>query len=856
MKKFFLIILSIISGSFIIIFSANAASLSHVNKQSEKSAAEQLGWVSVPHSENICCGYYRDPLTMFDINNLPPLKTTPVTINASQGIFHQTGRSLLLGKVSIAQPGRLIGADRVYINRDAVSKRVTSADLYGNVSLLEPGRYVIGDTAHVDLGTRFAKLTHVIYRYLLGDPGLAGDKDNPPLNAWGRADAAEQKHSGFYEFIHATYTTCAPTTHTWKVTTDKLDLNHATGRGYARNAWLDVQGVPIFYTPYFNFPIDKRRQSGFLFPYFGSSTYSGFSTAFPYYWNIAPNYDATITPQIFARRGLLTSGLFRYLTMNSSGTLNGGFIPNDGYFQRFKHVSASKYPPGFPGLGRLLNSSNNRYSFSWQDSTTFNSHWSGNVNYNSVSDDYYQQDFNSASTLAPNILPRLGTVNYVGDIWNFNGTVQTYEALHPINQATVSNPYDLLPQLNLRGNLPDENYGLQYLFDGQFTYFRRSQNPGETALVPTGPRTNIQPGISWPLIDESGYFTPTLQWEFTHYNVGSQMPGFSKIIARNLPIFDIDSGVYFDRDISFGKTLYQQTLEPRVFFLYVPYRNQNSIPLYDTGVIPFNYDSLFLTNRFSNIDRIGDADQVTFALTSRILDANTDAQKFWASIGQIYYFRDRRVLGCLPGQNPNTCIDNLTAFDITPAFEKRSPLAGIASYNITRALSANATMSWDLYSHQTVYGGGNLQYEPAPNHVFNLGYNFVRLGDQININPPVSNASHENDLNQGTVSFAWPLHQNWSAVGSYGYNLSHRYTQSYFYGLEYNTCCWAVRVVAGRSFSGLNQNSNPTFSNSVYLQFLFKGLATVGNQDPTSTLMSGIPGYQDTFQPFYGLKTS
>lgn len=859
MKKNLLGFTLLVSALFVIALSANAVSESA--PLDNKTAAEKLGWVTVPFSENICCGYYQDPLIGLIDAQLPPLSTTTVEINADQTIFHQTGPSILVGGVKVSQPGRTVNADRAYLNRDPKTGKLDSADLVGNVILREPGKYITGDTGHIELHTRVANLMHAIYRDLLADPYNTLTKPTaaggtPPLNAWGTADVVKQKASGVIELIKTTYSTCAPTTNTWQVSAEKIDLDHQTGRGTAYNSWLDLKGVPIFYTPYFNFPIDNRRESGFLFPYFGSSTNSGISLGIPYYWNIAPNYDATITPQIFSRRGLLTNGLFRYLSKSSSGAFSGGFIPNDTYFQQFKDISAGKYPVGYPALGRLENSSNNRYAFNWQDNTNFSPRWNGSINYNSVSDDYYQEDFDSASTLVSNQLPRIGIINYSGDVWDFTGQMSSYQTLHPINMAAVSNTYNMYPSLALNGNWPDEGLGLQYQLNNSFVYFERSQNPGETILPPSAGRTNVQPSVSWPITGMPGYITPNLQLMLTHYNVGSQVAGFSPVIQRNEPIFDVDSGLYFDRDVTFDQVGYQQTLEPRLFFLYVPYRNQNDIPLFDSGSIPFSYDSLFLTNRFSGLDRIGDADQVTFALTTRFLDQESNAEKFRASIGEIYYFRNRQVQLCNPGAICSTTTI-ISASALSPT-EKSSPIAGELNYNFFPNWSVGADGSWDPHSHETMYGSANVHYQPGLNRILNFGYNFIRLGDPLGVpvnGPIIPPQSHQNDLNQASVSFAWPVRENWSVVGGYAYNLSHQYPQNYFYGLEYDTCCWAVRLVSGRGFNGLNQNNNPTFTTTTYIQWMFKGLATVGNQDPTSQLMGNIPGYQNTFQPFYGLKT-
>ncbi len=824
---------------------------------------DRLGWVTLPASQNICCGYYADPLANFGDKPLPPLMNTPVTINANTGTFHQAGTSLLIGNVTLAQPGRLVSADRIAIHRNPENAQPVTADLYGNVTLREPGKLVTGDAAHLELHSKVAHFMHALYRMALNAPTTLIDNTatTPTLTAWGKANAVHQDQQGIIKLIRASYSTCAPTTDTWQVNAKNIILNRDTGRGYAYNAWLNVKNIPIFYTPYFNFPIDKRRQSGFLFPTLGSSSTSGFNFTTPYYWNIAPNYDDLITPHFYTKRGVQLNNTFRYLTNDSYGNVAFGYLPHDSAFSRFQDTAANKYI-GNPALGRLINSSDNRSSFLWQDNTVYNNHWSSNINYNSVSDDYYLQDFGNIITTANNQLPEKASVNYAGENWNFNGLLQGYQTLHPVNQSVVSNPYNTLPQLNWNGSYPSGPLGLQYQLNNQFTYFDRSQNPGETTPVISAARINIQPGVSLPITDLSGFITPALQLALTHYNIGSQTPGFQNDIQRTIPIFDIDSGLYFDRHTQFWGSDYEQTLEPQLFYLYVPYRNQNNLPLFDTGLVPFSYDSLFMTNRFSGLDRIGDANQLTYAITTRFLDDDTGAEKFMASVGEIYYFHNRNVNLCTPGNTPSatssftSCNSNSPiAIGATSSTEKFSPIAGQLAYHFNPAWSATANTAWDPRTDETVNSNVGIQYKPGFNRVLNLNYNFIRYGDTFSAapnQPAVPPQSHQNDLNQTSFSFAWPIREHWDAVGGYTYNVSHEYSQTYFYGVEYNSCCWAIRLVSGRSFVGLNQNNNPIFNNGFYLQWQFKGLATVGTEDPSTLLMGNIPGYQDTFQPLQG----
>lgn len=823
---------------------------------------ELLGWVPLPECANICCGYYKDPLAPYATLALPPLQTTEVQIHADESQLQQMGPSLISGDISITQPGRLITANKASINRDPTTNELCSADLTNNLTLREPGKLVVAENAHIEFASKAWKLCHALYHLVLGGTNcpLPCNTLTKPLDAWGVAESVERKESGIIELKNASYTTCSPICGTWQLSASKIDLNSCVGRGYSYNTRLDVKGIPVFYSPYLSFPIDHRRQTGFLFPSVGQSTRSGSSFTLPFYWNIAPNYDATFTPTYYTERGIQAAGTFRYLTGTSRGHMEGAILPHDSAFERFQQQAQQTYSLN-PSLSRLLNSSANRRFFSWQDFTTFNSHWSGKIDYNSVSDDYYLEDFNPINIIVPNQLPREALLNYADDIWAFTGQIQSYQTLHPVDLAAVQNPYQSFPKLDLHAYLPDQPFGLTYQFDNQLVYFERPKNPQELLDPIHGPRLNIQPSVSWPLTGIGGYFTPTLQLATTFYRVLNQVPGYNSTIQRFLPIFNIDSGLYFDRNITLFNNVYQQTLEPRIFYLYVPYRNQDSIPIYDTSLVPFNYDTLFLTNRFSGIDRIGDANQITLGLTTRLLDQNTGAEKLHASIGGILYFRNRVVTLCGGPNSPsvasggNLCVSSDYLLGATSRTEKTSPIAGQLSYHLNPFWSATSDVVWDTHLKETISADYYMQYRPAENHILNFGYNYIRYGEPpvpiFGPIPPNLIASQKPDnLSQLSLSFAWPIRDRWNTVGGINYDLTLKQPQSYLYGVQYDSCCWAARFVVGRTLLGLSQNNTPIFNNAVYFQWQFKGLGNVGAADPSSLLIGNIPGYQDTFNNF------
>ena len=818
--------------------------------------AKNLGWVPLaPKEANVCGGYYKEevfaPLNTREV----PFMQGPIEITADQTQFLQQGVSTLSGKVIVTQPDRIINADKVKLTRDANTGRLTTADLFGNVYLREPGRLVVSKKAHILLTNKTGSLDEAIYRIRLSDVDwrplsqqIITRQKNPAgkLSGWGSAEHAEAKEHNVLVLNRATYSTCPPVIDSWTLTGKTIKLNRDTGRGEAHNVTLRVKDVPVFYAPYFNFPIDKRRQTGFLFPTISTSGSSGFAITTPYYFNLAPNYDLTFTPTLLSKRGLRLDGLFRYLTPMSHGDLDLVVLPHDPAFADFQEDAANLYPPS-KALGELEDASATRRFLSWKNKTVFNPHWSSEIDYSYVSDDYYFQDLgNTESIVSTNQLLRQGNVQYQGDNWVFLGQLQHYQTLHPVNQTPIANQYSSFPQLILNGNYPNQAYGLNYQFNNEYIYFTRDKGPLDTTVPPTASRFNIQPGISLPINRLYGYFTPSLQLATTQYFIGDQLPDRPNAITRVLPIFNVDMGLYFDRTIKFLNTCYQQTLEPRLFYLFVPYKNQNDIPIFDTSLQPFSYEQLFRYNRFSGTDRISDANQIAAALTTRFLDKNTGAEKLRASIGQIYYFRNRAVTLC----NTPGCQDSLFTPGATSTTEDISPIVGKINYYLSSQWSTIANLAWDPHVNHTINGNFNFQYSPAPDHIINLGYNYIRFGDRYASMHPIPVTSRKNNLNQPNISFAWTVYDNWRMVGSYNYNLSHSYPQTYFYGLEYNSCCWAVRLIAGRTFKSLNEHDTPVFNNAIYLQWQLKGLGTVGTSDPSNLLVSGIRGYVDNFGKF------
>ena len=621
-----------------------------LSKISHLEIAQALGWVSA-HEANMCHGYYQEPVLYYEADTSVALSESPVRINFDQSLFTDDDSSLLEGDVQLTQPNRLLAADFIFLNRDPLTHKYSTADAYGNVTLREPGKLLIGDKGHINLAEHSGSLYNVIYRITRRNyQGPEGPKALPyqtirldQLSGWGTAKRLIRYPSGVVEILHGTYTTCSPKHPSWEIRANNLKLDKEKGRGKATNARIYFGDLPIIYFPYLNFPIDNRRQSGFLFPSAGNTNNSGLHFSAPLYLNLASNADDTFTPDYMTMRGLQLNNLFRYLTESSTGNIHGSFLPGDNQFKKDRAHWLEEYPIDTPSRNRLVNDDDNRWFISIHDLRHYNDHWSSELYFNRVSDDYYFIDFEpDPAQITENQIINRANVTFSSTHWQFVANLIGFQTLHPITQGMVNNQYRKVPELILNSHHSQWIDGLDIFSYNSATYFDRLEDPGVNIHPVTGARININPGISYPLIWNAGFLNPRIELIATHYNLHDQPFAYSEDIQRTLGIFSVDSGLFFHRYLDFSRHHFIQTLEPRLFYLYIPYINQNQIPLFDTGVQPFRFEQLFRTNRFSGVDRIGDANQVSVALTSRFLQQADGSEKASASIGSILYFENRQ----------------------------------------------------------------------------------------------------------------------------------------------------------------------------------------------------------------------
>ncbi len=575
----------------------------------------------------------------------------------------------------------------------------------------------------------------------------------------------------------ARYTTCEPGVDDWYIKASEIELDDYTQSGTAKNARVEFKGVPLLYTPWMNFSFNNERKSGLLAPTIGTTSRSGFETSIPYYINIAPNMDATVGVRYLSKRGAQLQGEFRYLGENYSGVDNLEYLDNDS-----------------------LNGGS-RYYANISHNHAFENGWSAAYNIEKVSDDRYFSEMSTRiiSTSRVN-LPQEGRVDYYGDVWRFNGLVQKYQTLDE-----VSFPYHRLPQLTLTAN-KDWGYINTNLYS-QYAYFDRDNN---APLAVTGSRATIYPSISAPLTQPYGFITPKVGLHSTFYSLkdnnfnvnGANVSNNND--SRTLPIFSLDSGLYFERDTNIVKNNYTQTIEPRLFYVYIPNNEQDLLPVFDTALADLNMTTLFTENQFTGDDRINNANQLSLALTSRMVDKDTGVERVAATIGQRYYFTDQKVV--LPG--------------------------GIASEDnssdIIAAMTARLSNKWNLdafWQYNTNDAGmvrSNLlaRYNPEPGKLMNVGYRYT-----------------QQFLEQINLSGQWPLSNGWYGVGRFNYSIREKTLIESLAGIEYDAGCWQARAVMQRV-----ETATADANYGLFFQLELGGLASIGS-NPLNLLRRDIPGY-------------
>jgi len=682
----------------------------------------------------------------------PGTGATPlfVTADRMQGVREQQFEAF--GDVEMRKQGDAVFADYLIYDqpRDEVFAR-------GHVRIEQDGSIMAGPELRLQLEPRLGYMVTPVYQFT----------DN---NARGDASRLLFEGKDKYRMQDARYTTCPAGTDDWFLHVADLELDRTTQIGTAHHAYVKFKGVPLLYTPWMNFPLVKQRKSGFLAPSIGSTGNSGLELTTPYYWNIDPNRDATLSPRFMLKRGLQLKNEFRYLEQDYAGEANLEVLPGD----RVAHSTRS-----FLSLRHAHN---------------LGGGWAGALDLQRASDDDYFRDLSTRVAATSQIfLPREGTLSYVQGPWSFIARVQGYQTLQdPL--APVTPPYRRAPQLLLNASQPNV-YGADLALASEFVDFRHSS-------LLSGRRLMLYPSASLPLRQVYGYVTPKIGLHITHYALDRSAATVPDA-TRTVPIFSADSGLYFERNWQLNDTQFLQTLEPRLYYLYVPNREQSRIPVFDTSEAGFNFAQIFSENLFTGADRINDANQVTTSLTSRLVEPDTGLERLRAAVGQRFYFKEQEVtLSSAARTRGYSDLLFSLGGQITPAWL----IDGLMQYDPEKSTPENTSVT--------------ARYRPETGKVLNLSFRYTR-----------------DLLKQIDVSGQWPLYGRWIGMARYNYSLLDSKVLEALGGLEYNGGCWVSRAGVHRFATATAE-----VTNAFFLQLELNGVSQIG-PNPLDILKQNILGY-------------
>ena len=657
------------------------------------------------------------------------------------------------GNVQLKQAEQVLNATEAdyYQDEDQVHAR-------GSIQFYTGKQVIIGEKAKVNLKTDRAEIENP--EFWLLESHLRGEADSVEIY-----DRNSMKLKG------VKFTSCDKGDEDWVLRASELKLNHENNEGIAYHARIEFMSVPFVYLPYLSFPL-KGRKTGFLVPSLGDSTSSGTEFSVPYYFNIAPNRDATLTPKYLELRGLQYIGEYRYLHETSAGQIDLEFLPDDDLYLDDRFYANYQHK-GKPAEG-----------------------WTTDVIYPYVSDASYFDDFsNNLSTSSLTHLERHLDVNYQASFWSVKSKVQYFQTVDDTIPQT-SRPYQRRPQFQFAVNPYDIGYGIETSANAEYVNFYRSE--GTKAI-----RTDLIPQVAWPYRASAGFFQPTLKLRHTRYDLNDQDPAFESKTSRTLPQFSLDSGLIFERDVFESEKGIIQTLEPRLYYLYVPYREQDELVVdpngnpmtFDSSLPQFSFAELFRDNRFSGADRVGDANQISASVTTKFLD-DSGQELLSASVGQIVYFQDREV--ALPRGQPET--------------SHQSDLAAELNASINKRLNAKASLLWDEEISKVYRGSLLFSYQHDRDKIAHLSYRYERKS-----------------IKQSDISALWRINPQWKAVWRWYYSFLDNQKLENVFGVEYESCCWAIRLVQREYISDF-EVGDETRNKSIWLQLELKGMASVGKK--------------------------
>ena len=727
---------------------------------------------------------------------------------------------IVQGETSSYQGGaELVRADQqLYGNFVTYNNKSSALNAQGEVVYREKGLSFASDTAFMKMDS---------------DEGVLRNSqfivETLPARGTSRITHIDSKKRSRYE--NATYTTCPPGNQDWLLHADNVLIDKESGQGIAKRAWLQFKGVPFFYTPVMSFPVDNRRKTGFMSPNIGYSKLNGLDFSLNYYINLAPNYDLTLIPRYLLNRGGMLRADFRYMSEIGAGRLFGDIVPYD---------QLEKETRGQVG---------------WADKSRWTDKFSTQVDLHLVSDSLYiQQLGNLLAINNTTYLRSFGTANYAGGtLWggsySANVMADFYQSLNKtIKQSDY--PYRRMPQINLAYSRPVGDTGLQFQSTVEMTRF---DQPNKV----NGERMNLRPRLYYPFRDPGGYVTPSLTLQHTEYWLQNTGITEASSFSRTAPIFSVDSGAFFENDFTMFDSPMQQTLEPRLFYLFVPKVNQpyhyNFGPgivvnpmtgpsavgyqglNFDSNEFDFNYYQLFRENRFAGVDRLSDANNITPALTTRLISQDSGLERLRMSVGKVFYLTNPSVVMTLNGPQPTY---------------KNNIVQEVAS-KLSQNWAFSETGQWNHQYNRLDRLQLGLQYNNFSNNLLNLFYRYRRDPYEGSTVPYPVNPYNPRTINQTDINARLPVWGGWYAIGRWQYSLESKITVEALAGVEKETCCWRFSLVGLRYQNGATTSvatSNSISTNqAIYFQFELKGLGNFGDQID-NLLLQNFSGYRTDYE--------
>ncbi|MEX1032838.1 MAG: LPS-assembly protein LptD [Cellvibrionaceae bacterium] len=777
-----------------------------------------LGWVPLEQLDpkqraevpTGCCGAYVPPQSEDDVAEPPPEDgKTRIRSDLLEGNLENTYE--LTGNIRISQGNRRVAADQASVDEPA-----GTATVAGDISIYEPGVLIIGDRAMVNTETGAARVDNgqfVLYESRTrGSAGLIDRSENEVLTL-------EQGR----------FTQCEPENEHWVLRGSSIVVDPRAKRGVARNARLELAGVPIFYWPYLSFPVGSDRQSGFLFP-----TVTSDGIAVPYYLNLAPNYDATLTPRYITDRGTMLEAEFRHLSPSFETVIGGAWLGSgeddisDNERQAIgQGLLSEEQATQFAGEDRWL--------ASLQQLGGRDQRWYSVIDYTKISDFAY---FNHLDTTNLDVnrathLRQAGELGYRLPNWNINSRVVEYQTI----ALNAEEPYQQLPEVNADGSYRWGDLALD--LSNQFTRFDHAEefidpeslNPNRRRI--TGDRTRLDYRLAWEREWLWGFFKPAFLAKSIAYRLEEEglRPDAETDPSITVPQGALDAGLFFERDGNWFGSSYLQTFEPRVFYFYSDYQSHEALVdvtpdnrdvNFDTSELTFSYGQLFRTTRFAGGDRIEDANQVSVGLTTRFLSGVNGAERLSASLGQIFYQDDRRV-----------------TLEGNPRVQPRSEIAGQFSAQLTDSLRFGSDVLYDSDTDKVNRGNASLRYLDREKRIFNIGYRYNRKPVQL-----VDGEAINRDESQGDISLVWPLTDSWSVIGRRYYDFTNERELDSIAGLEYTSCCYRFRVAWRRWLDNdlINRVDDQALEHEqgVFFELELRGLGGLGSSNVSTALSEGV----------------